>query len=210
MKLLRVLQEKEFERVGETTPHKVDVRVIACTNTDLKEKVRCGEFRHDLYYRLKVVEVALPPLRRRLEDLPLLVEHFRGIFNNRFEKTIEGLSNDVLSTFMNYSWPGNVRELEHVMEHAFVVCQGGAITLTHLPADIRHYEADDSYAQRGSGRPVTGIPEMTDALNRAGGNKSKAARLLGISRRTIYRKIDQFGLSQTNDSLPLFKDKHVI
>ena len=140
LKLLRVLQEKEFERVGESTPQKVDVRVIACTNKDLKEKVKRGEFRQDLYYRLKVVEVALPPLRDRLEDLPLLVDHFRRNFNERFSKAIEGISSEVLGRFMDYGWPGNVRELEHVMEHAFVLCHGGTITLKHLPADIRNYE----------------------------------------------------------------------
>ena len=143
LKLLRVLQEKEIERVGESTPQKVDVRVIACTNKDLKEKVRRGEFRQDLYYRLKVVEVSLPPLRDRLEDLPLLVDHFCHSFNERFKKNIEGISNEVLGKFMDYPWPGNVRELEHVMEHAFVLCHGGVITLEHLPSEISDYERND-------------------------------------------------------------------
>jgi len=196
LKLLRVLQEKVFERVGESTPQKVDVRVIACTNKDLKDKVRRGEFRQDLYYRLKVVEVSLPPLRERLEDLPLLVDHFCHSFNERFKKNIEGISNEVLGKFMDYPWLGNVRELEHVMEHAFVICHGGAITLEHLPSEISNYERNDG-SQRSVRIPVqeshtqgsNGAQEILDALNKAHWNKTKAARLLGISRRTIYRKI---------------------
>lgn len=195
LKLLRVLQEKEFERVGESVPQKVDVRVIACTNKNLKEKVRKGEFRQDLYYRLKVVEVALPPLRERLEDLPLLVDHFRRMFNERFNKNIEGISGDVLSRFMDYTWPGNVRELEHVMEHAFVLCHGGTITLNHLPADIRSFEpVEESPRLKNKTASAHGADAIRDALNKTGWNKSKAARLLGIGRRTIYRKIEDYEL----------------
>jgi transcriptional regulator with PAS, ATPase and Fis domain len=197
LKLLRVLQEKEFERVGESTPQKVDVRVIACTNKDLKEKVKRGEFRQDLYYRLKVVEVSLPPLRERLEDLPLLVDHFRQNFNERFNKNIEGISSEVLSRFMDYSWPGNIRELEHVMEHAFVLCHGGTITLKHLPADIRSYEpAEESPRSKTKIKSThEELEEIRSALAKTGWNKSKAARLLGIGRRTIYRKIEDYQLS---------------
>ena len=153
LKLLRVLQEKEFERVGESTPQKVDVRVIASTNKDLKEKVRRGEFRQDLYYRLKVVEVSLPPLRERLEDLPLLVDHFCRSFNERFKKNIEGISSEVLSRFMDYPWPGNVRELEHVMEHAFVLCRGGG-----LPLSIYHRKSE---TMRGLRRWPSGRSERS-------------------------------------------------
>jgi PAS domain S-box-containing protein len=199
LKLLRVLQEKEIERVGESTPQKVDVRVIACTNKDLKEKVRRGEFRQDLYYRLKVVEVSLPPLRDRLEDLPLLVDHFCRSFNERFKKNIEGISSEVLGRFMDYPWPGNVRELEHVMEHAFVLCRGGVITLEHLPSEIR----DDERAEKMAVREIreirtqgsNGAQEILNALNKAHWNKTKAARLLGISRRTVHRKIHLYQLS---------------
>jgi len=184
------LQEKEFERVGESIPQRVDVRVIACTNKDLREKVRRGEFRQDLYYRLKVVEVSLPPLRDRLEDLPLLVDHFCRSFNERFKKNIEGISSEVLSVFMNYPWPGNIRELEHVMEHAFVLCHGGLITLEHLPSEIGDYgRTDRMTVQEAHTHGLNGAQEILNALNKAHWNKSKAARLLGISRRTIYRKI---------------------
>jgi two-component system, NtrC family, response regulator HydG len=191
LKLLRVLQEKEFERVGESTPQKVDVRVIASTNKALKEKVKKGEFRQDLYYRLKVVEVALPPLRERLEDLPLLVDHFRCSFNERFKKNVEGISNEVLSTFMDYNWPGNVRELEHVMEHAFVLCHGATITMHHLPVDLRNFEQINDLPQiKTPVKKFNGGQDILDALNKTGWNKAKAARLLGISRQTVYRKIN--------------------
>jgi len=191
LKLLRVLQEKEFERVGESTPQKVDVRVIASTNKDLKGKVNRGEFRQDLYYRHKVVEVALPPLRERLEDLPLLVDHFRCSFNERFNKHVEGISNEVLSTFMDYNWPGNVRELEHVMEHAFVLCHGATITIHHLPVDLRNIEQINDLPQiKTPAKKFNGGQDILDALNKTGWNKTKAARLLGISRQTVYRKIN--------------------
>lgn len=191
LKLLRVLQEKEFERVGESHPQKVDVRVIASTNKDLKEKVNRGEFRPDLYYRLKVVEVALPPLRERLEDLPILIDHFRKLFNARLKKKVEGISNEVLSVFMNYNWPGNVRELEHVMEHAFVLCHGATITMHHLSADLRNYGCSNvKHSSRFQAKKQLDIQDILDALSKTGGNKAKASKLLGISRQTIYRRIN--------------------
>jgi transcriptional regulator with PAS, ATPase and Fis domain len=192
LKLLRVLQEKVFERVGESTPRKVDVRVIASTNRNLKEKVRKGEFREDLFYRLMVVEVALPPLRERLEDMPLLVDHFIHKFNEEFKKDVEGISRDVLNKFMDYSWPGNVRELEHALEHAFILCRGKVITLEHLPAVIRDFGAGKTKtADRAASKKPTSEQKIKEALNKAGGNKAKAARILGINRRTLYRKISK-------------------
>lgn len=197
LKLLRVLQEKVFERVGESIPQKVDVRVIASTNKDLKEKVKRGEFREDLYYRLKVVEIALPPLRERLEDIPLLVEHFISYFNQRFKKKIEGISNEVLNKFMNYPWPGNVRELEHVIEHAFVLCHGRVITIDHLPLEIKSYESAAKVMEaKIQLKDKKTAQEILNALNRTGWNKAKAARLLHVSRQTVYRKISQFKLME--------------
>jgi PAS domain S-box-containing protein len=189
LKLLRVLQEKVFERVGESNSQKVDVRIIASTNKDLKEKVRKGEFREDLYYRLKVVEVSLPPLRNRLEDLPLLVNHFCDMFNKRFQKEIDGLSNEVLNKFMTYRWPGNVRELEHVIEHAFVLCHGRVITLEHIPSEVRDYGGSDKIMrQKNYVKNKISVQEILKTLSETGGNKAKAARLLGISRPTLYSK----------------------
>ncbi len=193
LKLLRVLQEKVFERVGESTPRKVDVRVIASTNRNLKEKVKKGEFREDLFYRLMVVEVALPPLRERLEDMPLLVEHFIHRFNEEFKKDVEGISRDVLNKFMDYSWPGNVRELEHALEHAFILCRGKVITLEHLPAVIRDFGVAEKTkaGEKAASKKPTSEQKIQEALNKTGGNKAKAARLLGINRRTLYRKISK-------------------
>ena len=198
VKLLRVLQEKIIERVGESVSKPVNVRVIASTNRNLREKVRIGEFREDLYYRLKVVEVALPPLRERLEDLPLLIDHFRQVFNKRFKKNVDGFSNEVLDRFMDYPWPGNIRELEHVIEHAFILCHGNTLTYEHLPIEIRAYpEADDKKTVSDSTRRESDLFAKTlDALSRAGGNKAKAARLLGIDRRTLYRRLDRHNMAR--------------
>lgn len=195
IKLLRVLQEKEFERVGESTPQKADVRVVACTNSNLKEKVKNGEFRQDLYYRLKVVEIALPPLRDRLEDLPLLVDHFCSMFNAQFKKNIEGVSSDVLHLFMNYSWPGNVRELEHALEHCFVLCQEQIITPKHLPMEIKDFSRAGKFSLSGSQESTAvGEKKILDALHKSHWNKTKTAKLLGISRRTLHRKIKSHNL----------------
>ncbi|MBW1902108.1 MAG: sigma 54-interacting transcriptional regulator, partial [Deltaproteobacteria bacterium] len=192
LKLLRFLQEKTFERVGESTSIRADVRIITCTNKDLKAVVGSGAFREDLYYRLKVVEIVLPPLRERLEDIPLLVDHFCRSFNRSFKKEITSFSNEVLDAFMGYNWPGNVRELEHTVEHAFVVCHGKTIELRHLPVEIQNHSA--------ARKPVTGKKPVGDrreiekALLKSGWNVAKAARLLGIGRRTIYRRIEKYNL----------------
>ncbi len=196
LKLLRVLEEKQFERVGNSAPVKVDVRLIAATNKNLLEKVALGELREDLYYRLKVVEIKLPPLRDRREDIPLLVDHFRNGFNAKFKKTIEAISSDVMKAFLEYQWPGNVRELEHIMEHAFVLCSGNIVTFDHLPPEfmgasrIEHRSADDSQAVDSRA--------ILQALDKTGWNKVKAARLLGIDRVTLYRKMKRYNLSTDN------------
>jgi PAS domain S-box-containing protein len=187
LKLLRVIQEKEFERVGESKPVKVDVRIIATTNRNLKEKVKLNQFREDLYYRLKVVEVNLPSLRERIDDTPLLIDHFCKVFNRRFNKDIEGVSDEVSRTLAAFPWPGNVRELEHAIEHAFVLCHDRYISVEHLPPEIR----ENNEYQRSTSETKPGINRQAilQALEKTAGNKAKAARLLGISRKTIYRKL---------------------
>jgi len=194
LKLLRVLQEKSFERVGDCVPQKVDVRVIACTNRDLKEKVERGEFREDIYYRLKVVEIALPSLQERLEDLPFLVEHFRMLFNERFQKNIKAVSSEVMNRFLAYPWPGNVRELEHAIERAFVLCTGHQITVNHLSPEIRDYRMTGGACLKAPCSEPTRRQDILAALRRARWNKTRAADLLGIHRRTLYRQMNRLAI----------------
>ncbi|MDA8077926.1 MAG: sigma-54 dependent transcriptional regulator [Nitrospiraceae bacterium] len=189
MRLLRVLQEREFERVGDSTPVHVDVRVVVATNNNLPDKVRQGKFREDLYYRLKVVELSLPPLRERREDIPLLTEHFIRKFNARFNREIEDVSPDVMGMFMEYGWPGNVRELEHQLEHAFIHCRGQQITVADLPHDMTH--CLHTPVHRGSGLTEERTAVL-HALEKSFWNKTRAAGILGVSRRTIYRKIKEY------------------
>ena len=192
LRLLRVLQEKTFERVGDSSPIQADVRIIACTNKNLKTMVQVGNFREDLYYRLKVVEIGLPPLRERRGDIPLLVDHFQDLFNRTFNKNIQSISNAVLDALMDYAWPGNVRELEHSVEHAFVLCHGNRIEITHLPVELRSVTSIPKPADLN--KPVASRDDVEKALSKTDWNVAKAARLLDIGRRTIYRRIDQYGL----------------
>jgi two-component system response regulator HydG len=194
LKLLRALQEKTFERVGDSTTYHLDVRVIAATNCDLKKKVSQGEFREDLYYRLKVLEIALPPLRERREDIPLLVNHFLTLFNESYNKNIEGISQEALRIFMIYPWPGNVRELQHAIEHAFVLCNSPAIALEHLPAELQDYPQKVPAPADRLKISSLQTPDILQALIKTGWNKAKAARLLGISRPTLYQLINLHNL----------------
>jgi transcriptional regulator with GAF, ATPase, and Fis domain len=191
--LLRVLQEKEFERVGDSKPVRVDVRIIAATNKDLREMVKRGEFREDLYYRLKVVELSLPPLRDRKEDIPLLVEHCLGQFNGKFHKKIDNLSADVERIFMNYSWPGNVRELKHALEHAFILCSGNTITADLLPLHLIAASREAGDASRGANERVD-AQTILRTLEKTAWNKARAARLLGVDRKTLYRNIKKYNI----------------
>ncbi|MCK9275277.1 MAG: sigma 54-interacting transcriptional regulator [Syntrophales bacterium] len=196
LKLLRVLEEKEYERVGESFTRKTNARVIACTNRNLKEKVRLGEFREDLFYRLKVVELKMPSLCERVEDIPLLIEYFLNTFRKKFSKNIYKVSNQVLENFMNYSWPGNIRELEHAMEHAFVFCNGPTVFPDHLPIELQAFESRTERIHESTERERDAI---LIALEKTGWNKAKAARFLRTSRTTLYRKIDKYRLFQCSD-----------
>ncbi|MEN8693138.1 MAG: sigma 54-interacting transcriptional regulator [Desulfobacterales bacterium] len=192
LRLLRVIENMEFERVGDSTPIKVDVRLMAATNRDLQKRVAAGEFREDLYYRLKVVQIHVPPLRERRDDIPLLVEHFRRNLNRKFDREIKGISSEVEQMFLNYPWPGNVRELKNLLEHAFVRCRQSVITAENLPADFRRY--CESHALPADISPEDEAAAIRSALKQAGGNKTEAALLLGMSRRTIYRKLEKLGI----------------
>jgi PAS domain S-box-containing protein len=197
LRLLRVLQDMEFEKVGDSTPIRVDVRVVAATNQDINEKVRLGEFRKDLYYRLNVVEMHVPPLRERTDDIPLLVDHFIEKLNRKLNKQITSASSDVMNIFMLYSWPGNIRELEHAIEHAIIVSTSSIINLNNLPSNLT---AAVSIAPSPSIRNE-GREEILQALRKTAWNKAKAARLLGISRQTFYRKIKKYNIGDAPETL---------
>jgi len=179
-KLLRVLEEGEIIPLGGTTPEKVNVRIIAATNKNLRLLVEEGRFREDLFYRLNVVYIYLPPLRERKEDIPLLVEHFIDYFNMIKGKEIKGIKNRAMSLLMDYDYPGNVRELKNIIESAFVLIDEGYIDVNHLPVYIRE--------DKGERRRIE------EALRQARWKKSEAAKLLGISRATLWRKMKKYGL----------------
>ncbi len=198
IKLLRFLGERTFERVGSNQTLSADLRLVAATNKNLAELVRQGDFREDLYFRLRVVEIHLPPLRRRLEDLPLLANTFAREFAAENNKKITGFSPDVLELLMRHSWPGNVRELRTAMEHAVVLARGERITARDLPASVReHPEAMAIPAGAAPGVSTVREAEkqlVVRALQAAGGNRTIAARQLGMSRRTLHRKLHEYHL----------------
>lgn len=195
LNLLRVLQEMEFERVGDSTPIRINVRVIAATNRNLGERVHLGEFREDLYYRLNVIEIPIPPLRERLDDLPLLVEHFLKKLNWKFNKVVVALTEQAQGLLMNYPWPGNARELEHALEHAFILCHGDSITAEHLPVAITAYKGGQTIPTRTE-KGVLSCETIEDALEKTAWKISRAANLLGVDRRTVYRKMKTFGIKR--------------
>ncbi len=196
VKLLRVLQEREYEPLGATRSEHTAARIIVATHQDLGEQMRRGAFREDLYYRVNVVRVELPPLRRRKEDIPLLVERFIERFNHLQQKTLQGMTTDALSLLMGYAWPGNVRELENVVERSFITCQDGLIGLEHLPDDLK--------PQAGSQTAETGIKAAHDlldaqairtALSANRNNRTAAARALGIHKTTLFRRMKKLGIT---------------
>jgi transcriptional regulator with PAS, ATPase and Fis domain len=200
VKLLRVLQEREYEPLGATRTVKANVRILAATHHDLLDMVRKGEFREDLYYRLNVVKLLLPPLRERREDIPLLIDHFLEQFNVRMGKSIAGVTPEVLRCLMDYSFPGNVRELENAIEHACVLCRGRHIEIEHLPPEIREtVEASEDEASSLAGTlPVlrsTEIQLIRKTLNKHDGNRLEAARELGLHKTTLWRKMKRYGIT---------------
>jgi PAS domain S-box-containing protein len=193
LRLLRVIETMEFERVGESSPVKVDVRVLAATNRDLKEKVALGEFREDLFYRLKVVEIQVPPLSERRDDIPLLLDHFLKKFNRKFNKKITSIAPEVQRILMHHNWPGNIRELVNTLEYACISCHQDLITFDCLPADFS--EQVWGGVQPDDDESTYEADAIRRALQRTGWNKSRAALLLGMSRRTIYRKIEKYQIT---------------
>jgi Nif-specific regulatory protein len=219
VKLLRVLQEKEFERVGGSKTIRTDVRVVAATNVDLEEEMSKGRFREDLFYRLNVIPIVIPPLRERTDDIPFLVDYFLEKYNKQYDKDISRISREVLDTLMNYSWPGNVRELESCIERAVVLSQSGTIGLNLLPINMRTMGRKASAADMGEPEEV--IQRLVKSIRRSGTRHNlhqriisrvekaliqqvlesndytqiKAAEELGLSRNTVRRKIKELGIS---------------
>ncbi|HWN82891.1 MAG TPA: sigma-54 dependent transcriptional regulator, partial [Candidatus Udaeobacter sp.] len=198
-KLLRVLQEREFERVGGSTTLRVDVRLIAATNRNLEAEVRSGRFREDLYYRLNVVSIQLPPLRERREDIPLLVEAFIREFNEEHVKQVRGVSKGAIDILSRYSWPGNVRELKNAVEGMVLFAEGGHLLgVDDLPDTLR----DSTAAAPGEQVPVQVGMTLAEVERRliaatyraAGANKRRASATLGIGLRTLYRKLKEYDL----------------
>jgi len=197
VKLLRVLQEREYLPLGGSQSVKADVRVLAATNRDLALEAMNGRFRQDLFYRLNVVRIALPPLRSRVEDVPLMVDHFIDRFNTLQGRRIRGISERAMKTLMAYAFPGNVRELENAIEHAFVVCAGNTIRVEDLPAHIRGESINGIQRAVSVHGPLESAEAaaIREALARHGGNRTRAAQDLGISRNTLWRKMKKHGIT---------------
>jgi len=196
VKLLRALQEKIIERVGDINPIFVDVRIVAATHHDLRELISQGRFREDLYYRLKVVSISLPPLRDHRDDVRLLTEHFIKKFSQHTGKAVNKICPQALRILMSYRWPGNVRELENAIEHAFVLAKGEVLTADLLPAEITSTTQPTDDSAEPSRQGYMTERELKDALAKTGWNKAKAARMLGVTRTTIWRNIKKYGLHE--------------
>src|SRR5215217_3462195 len=219
VKLLRALQEGEFERVGGIKTTRVDVRLVAATNRDLQTEIEAGRFRKDLYYRLAVVPLTLPPLRERRSDILMLARHFVDKYNRRLNKKIEGIADEALALLQNYSWPGNIRELENLIERALLFADGPLITAKDLPDPVRQGAGVQPSPSSSTPTPSMDVPTgevglkdivrmkaaelerdlIVKKLDETGGNVTRAARLLQISRKSLQTKMKEFGL---RDSAP--------
>ncbi len=199
VKLLRVLQEREFEPLGSTKTIHVDIRLITATNKELEAEVKEGRFREDLFYRLNVVPIHLPPLRERKEDIPLLAEHFFKLYQEKNKKSIKGFLPKTIDTLMRYDWPGNIRELENVIERAVILCRGEYVSPKDLPSPFQEEQLGE--------QPIISIPPgmtleqvekeaIIQTLEETGGNRTQTAQILGISRKTLQNKLKEYGLEE--------------
>jgi PAS domain S-box-containing protein len=196
VRLLRVLQDKTFEPLGATASEKTDVRIIAATNRDLASQIHGGHFREDLYYRINVVRIEIPPLKNRKEDLPLLIDQFINQFNKLFDKAIEGISAEALSLLMAHDWPGNVRELENAIERSFILCTKGFIEISHLPEELTARRiASNPSSDIQHAHKLLDIQSIRATLIRNNYNRSLAAKELGIHKTTLFRKIKHLGIT---------------
>jgi two-component system response regulator HydG len=198
VKLLRVLETKQFERVGDHRPISVDVRIITATNKDLQEMIDGKRFREDLFFRINVIPIHLPPRRERLEDMPLLVTAFVERLRERTGKRITGLSPEAMDRFMSYSWPGNVRELKSALEYAFVIAEKGIIDLEQLPHPLVSEASRYPVNRKEPGEKIA----LIEALRQSNGNQSEAARILGVNRVTVWNRMRKHGIDLRKVLLP--------
>jgi DNA-binding NtrC family response regulator len=196
VKLLRVVQQREFERVGGEMPVKVDVRIISATNKHLKKEIEMGNFREDLYYRLDVVSIVVPPLRERKDDIPLMVHKFIEEFSNENSKEVEGITNGALQALMTYRWPGNVRELRNVIESIVVLTKTRVISEQDIPGYILSKDEQTSLKlPAGISMPEAEKRLILFTLENSGGNKTRASEILNIGRKTLHRKLAEYGIA---------------
>ncbi|PJB44825.1 MAG: two-component system response regulator [Deltaproteobacteria bacterium CG_4_9_14_3_um_filter_44_9] len=193
-KILRVLQEREFEAVGGTRTIQVNVRIITATNKDLEEEVNKRKFREDLYYRLNVVPITVPPLRDRKEDIPILAEYFLCKYNEKNKRSIKGFEPGVIDALIRYTWPGNVRELENIVERTVIMCRGEMISLNDLPSAIGGSKQEEEQSEIIMGHTLrdTEREVIRRTLEKTGGNRTRAATILGITRKTLQNKIKEY------------------
>jgi len=202
VRLLRVLQERSYEPLGSTEPVSADVRIIAATNKNLQGLVRAGTFREDLFYRINVVCLSLPPLRDRMEDIPLLVEHFIAKLNHIQDRDIAGVTDEAMACLMAYGYAGNVRELENIIERAFILCRSGEIDRRHLPDPLGGEGREHEPCEQGGYRSFrqSEAAFIMNALRRNGWNRARTAGELGIHKSTLFRKMKALGIAQSNTS----------
>jgi len=200
-KLLRVIQEEKFERVGGSKTIAVDVHIIAATNKNLLKLVREGKFREDLYYRISVFPITLPPLRERKEDIPLLITHFVDKFNKEMGKSINNIAPQAMKVLMNYFYPGNIRELRNIIEHAFVCSRGNTILPEHLPQELVYIDEHREVAPEGSSLTTVEKEWIVKVLEKSGWRYQEAAKRLGISRTTLWRKLKTYGLTSGKENV---------
>ena len=197
VRLLRVLQEKTYEPLGATESYKTDVRIITATNKNLERMVKSGKFREDLYYRINVIKMVLPPLRERKEDIPLLVDYFINQLNSLKDKQITDISPDVLNVLMNYDYPGNIRELKNIIEHAFVLCQESIITVSNLPSGLRPHIEDKPIESNNLAELEAKM--ISSMLRNNNWNRQKTAAMLGMHKTTLWRKMKKYNLLTPHD-----------
>src|SRR5574344_2003566 len=192
VKLLRVIQERKIERIGSENPIDIEVRIMSATNRNLEDDVKNGKFRQDLYYRLNVVRIEIPPLRKRKEDIPLLIHSFLKEFNLENEKNIKGFNSKAIAALTKYSWPGNIRELKNCVESTVVLCSSDEIKLEDLPPNIKE-QSEENTISIPIGLPMSEIEKIVIQANLSAnnGNKSKTADILGIGRKTLHRKLEE-------------------